>query len=317
MSTPTENPIEVTSVTVETPQKAPAKARSVHRCNFRATERLANEDARALTTMHEKIAQRLVATLDAYFGTTPEVKFGTIAQLPAKDHVMELPALNYIMPFSSGQVIAEFDLDLAFPMIELLMGGTGEAKSSGRDLTEIEEEIMHDIALLVLREVNAAWAISDFVLTPGARIRPANVLQSIRPSERLTVLRFDVTLGNACGWFCIALCTTICDLLIKKIKEEQLQKKSRVWSFPAPPLRERILDCDTEVATELPELKVTVRDLVALQPGSVLKLRAPIRTPGMLTAGGRALFEAMPVRSGSQRATQLGRRIYTSDWKRR
>ncbi|MGA2570214.1 MAG: FliM/FliN family flagellar motor switch protein [Terracidiphilus sp.] len=296
---------------------APAKARSIQRCNFRATERLTNEDARALTAMHERIAQRVADVLDAYLGTAPAVKFATIAQLPAKDYAAEVPPLSYIMPFASGLVAAEFDLDLAFPMIELLMGGTGDAKSSGRDLTEIEEEIMHDIALLVMREVDTAWAVPGVSMAPGARIRPAMMLQSFRPSERVTVLRFEVTLGNAYGAFSLALSTGFCDLLIKKIREERPQKRSRVWSFPSPPLRERILDCETEVVAELPGLRVTVKDLVTLQPGSVLKLRAPIRTPGMLTAGGRGLFEAMPVRSGLQRAAQLGRRTQTTDWKRR
>jgi flagellar motor switch protein FliM len=106
-------------------------------------------------------------------------------------------------------------------------------------------------------------------------------------------------------------------MLMAQIKQDQPQKQTRVWSFPSPPLRERILECDVEVSSELPCLKVAVRDLIALQPGSVLKLRAPIRIPGMLTAGGRGLFEAVPVRSGTQRAAQLGRRAPSTEWKRR
>ena len=67
--------------------------------------------------------------------------------------------------------------------------------------------------------------------------------------------------------------------LLKQTKLDQPQKKSRVWSFPTPPLRERILDCDVEITAKLPSLRVPVRDLIALQPGSVLKLHAPIRVP--------------------------------------
>jgi flagellar motor switch protein FliM len=59
-----------------------------------------------------------------------------------------------------------------------------------------------------------------------------------------------------------------------------------------------------------------VRDLLALQPGCVLKLRAPVRNPGMLTVGGREIFEAVPVRNGSQKAAQLGRRTQFTNWGR-
>jgi flagellar motor switch protein FliM len=140
--------------------------------------------------------------------------------------------------------------------------------------------------------------------------------QSFRPTEKLAVLRFEITLGNAAGAFNLVLAKPLLDSLIKKMKEDQPQKKQKLRSFPSPPLRERILDCDMEVVTELTGIKVAVKDLVALQPGSVLKLRAPIRMAGMLTAGGRGLFEAVPVRNGTQRAAQLGPRVSSTDLKR-
>ena len=84
--------------------------------------------------------------------------------------------------------------------------------------------------------------------------------------------------------------------------------------FPTATIRERILDCDVAVAADLPSMKVSVRDLVGLQPGCVLKLRAPVRTPGMLTVGGREIFEANPVRNGAQKAAQVGRRVQLTGW---
>jgi len=68
------------------------------------------------------------------------------------------------------------------------------------------------------------------------------------------------------------------------------------------------------VAADLPSMRVSVRDLIALQPGYVLKLRAPVRTPGMLTVGGREIFEAVPVRNGTQKAAQVGRRVQLTSW---
>jgi flagellar motor switch protein FliM len=81
-----------------------------------------------------------------------------------------------------------------------------------------------------------------------------------------------------------------------------------------PSIRERIIDCDVSVAAGLPNLKVKVRDLIALQPGCVLKLRAPVRNPGMLSIEGQEIFEAVPVRNGSQKAAQLGRRAQRTSW---
>jgi len=278
---------------------------------------LPNEDARAITASHETLATNLAALLDAMFGIPFDIRFDALKQLSVKDHVAAIPSLCYIVPFSSAMVMAEFDLDLVFPLIELLMGGAGDAKSANRDLSEIEEEMLQDIVLLMVRQAEATWSIPGLTVQPEPRIKPAAVLQTLRPTEKVTVLRFECKFANASGAFTLVLSASLVDLLVKQLKTGREQKKSGMFSFPAPPLRERILDCEVEVAAQLPDLRVSVRDLISLEAGSVLKLRAPVQTPAMLTLAERALFQAVPVRSGPRRAAQLGRSSHSIDCKRR
>lgn len=270
-----------------------------------------------MNAMHEVVAQRLASALDAYLGTELDVRFASLAEVTVKEHMADSPSLSYVVQFSSGLATVEFGVDLVFPIIELLMGGIGDPANTTRDLSEIEEELMQDVVLVIMRQVESVWSIPDLPMVPGPRLKSSMRFQSLRPTEKLTVLRFEIAFGSAAGSFDMVLSKALLDLLVKKIKAGQPQTKQKIWSFPAPPLRERVLECEMEVVSELAGVKVAVKDLVALQPGSVLKLRAPIQTPGMLTAGGRAMFEANPVRSGSQRAAQLGRRVPSTEWKRR
>ena len=185
-------------------------------------------------------------------------------------------------------LIVELDNELVFPIIELLMGGAGTpVEAAGRDLSEIEEDIMLDVSTLLARQAEAVWRVPNLSLVPGARIKPTLMHHCFAPSEKVAVLRFGVEIAGTTGSFKLVLPTELLNVLMSQINREQPQKDARVWSFPTPPLRERILDCDFEVSSELTGLKVAVRDLIALQPGSVLKLRAPIRNPGVLSAGGR------------------------------
>jgi flagellar motor switch protein FliM len=297
--------------------KMTPKQRIVQVCNFRSAGRLSNEDARSLHAVHETFALHLGGVLDSYIGTGVEVKLESLDQQPIREHIAEIPPLSYVVPFSSNALLVEFDIELAFPIIELLMGGMGTAVGDARDLSEIEEEIMHDVIALVVNHAQAIWRIPDLSLARGARMKPALMHQFFAPNEKVTILKFSISISGMSGAFRLVLSADLLNALMTQMKQEQPQKKARVWSFPMPPLRERMLDCEFEVSSELPGLRVAVRDLIALRPGSVLKLRAPIRNPGMLTAGGRAMFEAAPVRNGSQRAAQLGRRIASTDWKRR
>jgi flagellar motor switch protein FliM len=319
LSTPSENELEAAAALSKqaTRQKAVAKQRIVHPCNFRSAGRLSNEDARSLSAMHETFALHLAATLDNYLGTAVEVKLETVDQLPIKDHIADVPALSYVVPFSSNTLIVELDNELVFPIIELLMGGAGGGLDTSRELSEIEEEIMLDVTTLLARQAEAVWRVPSLSLVPGARIKPTLMHHCFAANEKVAVLRFGLEVAGTTGAFKLVLAAEFLNVLMTQINREQPQEDARVRSFPTPPLRERILDCDFEVASELTGLKVAVKDLIALQPGSVLKLRAPIRNPGVLSAGGRSMFEAVPVRNGTQRAAQLGRRVASTDWKRR
>jgi flagellar motor switch protein FliM len=319
MSSPSQSPVGATakSVNPDQPDQAGAKARSVHNCNFRAAGKLSNEDARAMTALHETVANHIAAAFDALFGTSHEIKFAELNQMPAHEHVAGVPPLTFVVQCSSGLATVEISLDLVFPIIDLLMGGVGNAGNADRGLSEIEEEVMRDIAAVIVREAAAVWAIPGLSIAPGSRIKPSAMLQTFRPTEKLTVLRFEASLASAKGSFNLTLSNSLLDLLTKQIDAVRSQKKSRMFSFPALPLRERILDCEMEVLTELSDLRVSVKDLVTLAPGSVLKLRSSVRTPAALTCGGRSLFQAVPVRSGQARAAQLIHRTSNSERKER
>jgi flagellar motor switch protein FliM len=299
-------------------QQVALKPRSILPCNFRSAGRLSNENARALTAIHEAFGRLLANTLGAYIRTDVKVKTLELDQLSVKDHTEAIPAYGYIAAFplssASSILIVECCSDLVFPMIDLLLGGRGISQFETRDLSEIEDEIMLDLALVIARQAEVAWGIPGNSVAPGSKIDP-KTLQAICPaSEKLVVAEFEIEVAEIVGAFKLVFPASLAGLLIKQSKQGQPRKKGALRFFPATSLRERILDCDVVVAADLPSIKVSVRDLIALQPGYVLKLRAPVRTPGVLTVEGRQIFEAVPVRNGAQKAAQVGRRVPLTSW---
>lgn len=313
-----EGVVESTSNTIE-PNRAPAeRARSIHACNFRSAGRLSNENARALTAIHEGFARQLASALDVYLGSALEVKLQTLDQLPLKEHVAAIPALSYIVPYSfitmAGAVIVECDVDLVFPMIEVLLGGSGTSENNPRELSEIEEEIMQDVTSLIARQAEHAWHMPAMALISNRRIKSSLLHQYCPANEKVTLIRFQVEIAGVHGSFQLVFPTSFLNTLLKQIKLEQPQRKGGLRYFPTRSIRERVLDCEMLVSAGLPPMRVAVRDLVALQPGCLLKLRTSVRTLGMLTVGGLDVFQATPVRNGSKKAAQVGQSVRLTDW---
>jgi flagellar motor switch protein FliM len=132
--------------------------------------------------------------------------------------------------------------------------------------------------------------------------------------EKVTVASFEFEIGSVSGTLKLVYPTSFVAVQSKHLTAGEPQRKGKVRPISTISFRTRILDCEVTVAADLPSMKVQVKDLIALQPGSVLKLRAPVRVPGVLTVGGREIFEAVPVRNGTLKAAQLGRRAQVMDW---
>jgi flagellar motor switch protein FliM len=279
---------------------------------------MSNENARALTAMHETFARHLAITLEDYIGTELEVKLMGLDQTSMQEHIASISPLSYVVPFVLHSVpcaiFVECDLNVAFPIIERLLGGAGGPVEGVRELSELEEEIMQDVTSLIARKAEQAWHIPNTSLEQGRRTKPSLMNQNCSLAEKVSILEFTIEIAGATGSIQLVLQTSLANLLIDKTRGDQPKAKSRLRCFPMPSIRERILDSDVAVAAGLFPLRVPVRDLVALQAGSVIKLRAPVGAPAALSLEGRELFEALPVRNGSQKAAQLGRRTQRTSW---
>ena len=292
---------------------AEPRARTIHSCNFRYAGRLSNENARALTALHEKFALNVTNSLEVYLGTSIRLKMLSLEQLTLQAYTSSIHPNTYLLPCAlnvmESSFLIEMDIRLIFPIIDLLLGGAGTSASDEmRDLTEIDEEIMESITRHIVKEVDRSWRALNLSLTPGHCIKPAQITQVYPANEKLVLLMFEMTVGATTGSFKIVLPTSFVGFLLRHMKAAQSKKISILRHLPNPSLRERILDCQFNVAVDITQMRVLLKDLIDLKPGTILKMKAPVKNPGHLTVEGVDIFEASPVRNGTLKAAQLSGR---------
>jgi flagellar motor switch protein FliM len=286
-----------------------SKPRTIHSCNFRYAGRLSNENARTLTALHEKFALNVANALELYLGASLRLKLLALEQMPIPDYIGGMAPNNYLLPCAFNMMesnfLMEMDIALIFPIIDLLLGGTGTTLVQERELTEIEEEIMQSVSALIVREVERSWRTLNLSLTPGHCIKPAMIQHAFLLNEKIVLLMFEMSVGGTTGDFNIVLPTSFVGFLLRHLKAAQSKKTSSLRLFRNPSLRERILDCDFRVAVDITQMRVLVNDLVDLKPGMILRMNAPVKKPGRLTVQDVEIFDALPVRNGARKAAQL------------
>ncbi len=302
-----------TTLATETISAPQAKPRNVHPCNFRYAGRLSNENARALSSLHEKFALQVTSALQVYLGASIKLKLVSLEQKMTQDYVVELSPRTLLVPCAvnvlESSMLLQMDTDLAVPIIDLLLGGAGLLEESTRELTDIDEEIMESVTALLVREIERAWKSLNLSLTLGRSIKPTAIPHLFPVTERLVLLMFEMEIGETTGNFSIVLPTSFVGFLLRHLKASQSKQMSSFRNLPDASLRERMLDCKFLLAADIPMMRVHVKDLVGLKPGAVLKLEAPIKTIGKLTVENTDVFEAAPVRNGSMKAAQVVARL--------
>jgi flagellar motor switch protein FliM len=131
------------------------------------------------------------------------------------------------------------------------------------------------------------------------------IQQAFTMNERLVLLMYEMTVGDTTGSFKLILPTSFVGFLLRHLKAAQSKKMLSVRPLRSSSLRERILDCDFVVAADITKIRVLVKDLIDLKPGTILKMEAPVKEPGRLTVEDVEISEALPCRNGTRKAAQL------------
>ena len=283
-------------------------APTIVKCNFRSSGRLSNDSIRHLRTMHETFARNVSHSLDLFLGSSLEIKLVGVEQLGSREFVASLAPGCYLVPFTlmplQSRVIAKFDNTLLFPLLDLLLGGTGEPLEITRELTDIDEELIRSVTELVGVQLERTWKACQINVMPSPSIKPAMVGQMFLTEERTVALNFEIALPRTRATMRIVLPMPFCNVLVRATYPETV----RILGGDAGvslPLRERLLDCSMQVSAELDGLAISVGELLSMEPGSVLDLHTSVDNPVRLNVSRYPLFDVTPVRRGGRKTAQL------------
>ncbi|HLW75867.1 MAG TPA: hypothetical protein VKS01_02760, partial [Bryobacteraceae bacterium] len=136
---------------------------SVQSYDFRRTDRIAKDQLRTIHVLHENFARSLASSLSAYLRSYVMVNLISVEQLSFSEFTHSLPSptslISMAMKPYDGNALLELNPALVFPLVEMLLGGSGkQAANIHREITEIEQSILDGLVRVILRDLESAWA---------------------------------------------------------------------------------------------------------------------------------------------------------------
>jgi flagellar motor switch protein FliM len=223
--------------------------------------------------------------------------------LPSPSCIISLGMRPY-----DGNSLFEINPSLVFPMLEMLLGGTGkQGIKLTREITEIEQAILETLYRIILNDLRNAWqfvAPIEFVIE--SHETEPQMLQILAPSEAVVAVSMEARIGDNTGMMNIGIPSIVVKMLRQKFDQQWSVRRSH--STLADQARMLKLVGAARICLDLRLQGETMRvdELLRLEPGHILTFDHPATKPISLLMNGRLKYKALPMTTGQKRAVEVG-----------
>jgi flagellar motor switch protein FliM len=278
-------------------------------CTFRQAGQIGSEQVRSISALHEGFARNLTHWLAAYLRTAFECNLVSVEQLTYREVLLRIPDLAYLASFrlNPGESIGalQLDLSLAFPIIDVLLGGQGRSDRPARDITEIEEQILEGVVRIICRELQTAWQVLGLEFVFDERQQQTQMQRLMAPNDMTLSLSFEMRMSEVRGTLNLVFPSQVSNALLRKLSRDWSYQKPHATPETMGRLREHALEFPFAVELAFSRLPLRVSELLALVPGKILNLRTPMNAAAAIMVEGTPVFSATAVGCGSVRAAKI------------
>lgn len=285
--------------------------------DFKRPDKFSKDQIRTVSIMHEAFARLTTTSLSAQLRSMVNVHVASVDQLTYEEFIRSIPSTTALaiinMDPLKGSAILEIDPAVTFSIIDRLFGGPGENVKVNRELSEIEQSVMESIIVRILGNMREAWSqVVDLRPRLGQIETNPQFAQIVPPSEMVILVTLETRIEDVEGMvnFCIPYMTI--EPIISKLSAQFMYSTIRKGSSTENLniLKESLSVINVSVAAEVGSMELSMKDVLALRPGDVIRMpNVRVGDPMILKIGNRKKFECRPGVVGKKIAVQVTKKI--------
>jgi flagellar motor switch protein FliM len=292
--------------------KKEEEERKVKVYDFKRALRFSKDQIRSLTRIHENFARILTTYFSAQLRTYVQINVASADQIPYEEFIRSVPKMTilnvYELPPLDGRILMEINPNIAYSMMDRVMGGKGVSVNKVENLTEIETTIMSQLFERAFENLSEAWSsVADVVpVFAEFEVNP-QFLQMVSPNETVVVISLNTTIGETSGMINICIPHVVLEPILPKLSGSYWMetKKREIKPEETANLERRIKKAYVPVVAELGNSEISIEDFLMLDSGDVIQLNARIDDPLTIKVGEMPKFTGQPGRSNNKLAIQI------------
>ena len=292
--------------------KKEEETKKVKAYDFKRALRFSKDQIRSLTRIHENFARLLTTYFSGQLRSYVQINVASVDQIPFEEFIRSIPNMTLInifeVPPLEGNVLMEVNPNVAFAMLDLLMGGTGETAAPKEALTEIETKIMTNLFERSFDNLREAWS-SMIDIDPYLTEMEVNpqFLQMISPNETVVVISFNIVIGESSGMINICIPHIVLEPIEPNLSVRYWMQSNKKEPTPeqSEALESQLRQAQLSVAAELGQTTISIHEFLNLQHGDLIALNKSVDEPLTVRVGHLPKFTAQPGQMRKRMAVQI------------
>ena len=295
------------------PEDAKVVAKKSFAYDFRRPDRIPKEQLRSIHLLHDFFARNLASSLGAYLRAYVVVHLVSVEQLSFAEFLQYLPTPTCIATIGmkplDGNAVLEINPSLVFPILDILLGGSGKASMKEfREITEIEQSIIEGVLRIVLHDLTETWRpVSEINFSIEGMETQPQLIQILSPNEAIVAVGFEITTGDNRGMMNFGIPSIMVKMLGQQFEQQWSIRRKAANDDEQREMARIINRLPMAVDARLQGTTIHARDVLQLEPGDVLRLDSPVGRPVELTVNGKEKFLGEVVVSNRNRAVLIQR----------
>ncbi|MBP1991329.1 flagellar motor switch protein FliM [Paenibacillus eucommiae] len=286
--------------------------KKVRAYDFKRAVRFSKDHIRSLTRIHENFARYLTTYFSAQLRTFVQISVVQVEQLPYDEFIRSIPKMTILNIFEAepleGRMVLEVHPNVAFAMLDRLLGGTGTTPNKINALTEIETIVMERIFSRAFDSLQEAWkTVID--LSPRLEALETNpqFMQIVSPNETIALISLSTKIGDTTGMINLCIPHVVIEPIMPRLSVHHWfvsQKKTRAPE-EMEALQFRLTKAKLPLIAELGQTEITIHDFLGLTVGDVIPLQKSVDEALQVKVGEKLKYYGSPGTVKGKMAIQI------------
>lgn len=304
------------SGTAEEPKEESAEGKAqVRAYDFRTANRFTKDQMRSLNMVFQNYTQLFANQVTSILRVACECEVLSVEELGYNEFNNSLPSPVILGVFTAhpmaGSQMIEVSPEVAYMLINRLLGGGMGTKESSKQFTEIEQALIERFLRKIMHTYDEAWEKVLKVQTRLERLETnTQFVQIANPNDAVAVATLSVTIGGEAGLFSLCIPRSSIETVAGQLNTRLLyasvgatcgERDEQAYQA----ISGRLEQATVELVAYFEETPATVADIVNLQVGDVIRLSHRVSEPVMMKVQHIPKFHGRIGTSGSHYAVRI------------